>query len=105
MKHLALGLLLSACGWQNYNDSMPPAEYRGNAQAAVFFLSPDGVQQVCAPAIGYAKGVIVYACAKQTGKGQGIMVLPNPCPFGEAGERFAELACHELSHLRGWSHD
>jgi hypothetical protein len=87
-----------------YNDSMPPAEYRGEVVAVTFFLTADNVQKVCAPAIGADSGVIVYACAAR-GKNGPVIVLPDPCPYGEAGERFAELACHEGSHINGWRHD
>lgn len=95
-----LALLFGAMG---FNDAMPPQTYWREAQATVFFLTPANVQEVCSGATGI-NNAILYACANQTGRGAGVVVLPDPCPFGAVGERFAELACHEKAHLHGWRH-
>jgi len=94
-------LLLVFAGW---NDSMPPTEYRGEAYGTVFFLTAENVHKLCAKAIAAPPGVAVYVCAGEK-DGNAIMILPDPCPYGDAGERFAEIACHEKAHLNGWSHD
>ena len=102
MRAAIIALLIGAMG---YNDTMPPPEYRGDVQASVFFLSPADVDDVCGNAVGREPGVVYFACSRPLGKGRGIIVLPNPCAYGERGERFAELACHEIAHVNGWIHD
>ena len=105
MKALALLPLLALSGAQGANDSMPPPGYQGNAVATVFFLHPDDVHRVCSNAAGAGPGYLILACARQRGESKGVMALPNPCPYGAAGERYAEIVCHEQGHLNGWRHD
>lgn len=102
MVKAAVLIPLLAFGW---TDAMPPKEYRGEAEATVFFLDAGAVHALCAPAVGAGPGVRVYACAGDGKDGKAVILLPDPCPYGEIGERYAQIACHEKGHALGWRHD
>lgn len=78
------------------NDATPPERFRSDASSRVTYLPPEAVDRACAPEPRPC-GVVYYGCATH-----GRVTLPNPCAAQFAGERFAELACHELGHVNGW---
>lgn len=85
------------------DDGMPPIRFRGDAGIPkVQFAKGLQVSSLCK--IDLLTGQEVMACtflAPDTMK-PNRMVLPNPCQPQFRGERFAELACHELGHANGW---
>lgn len=72
---------------------MPPVQYWGDAVTVVIFTGQ--VEEFCGKP---PEGFVVKACAKETKNGTPVLVLPNPCYYGIAGEEFATLACHEKAH-------
>ena len=101
---LALGTLLLGANTdapRKHYAGMPPVEYWGEATAIVIFA--DNVAEHCDEA---PPGYVVRACARSGYNGAPVLVLPNPCYYGAAGEKFATLACHEKSHRPlGWPGD
>lgn len=76
---------------------MPPERFQGDGVAVVVFTSD--VEAMCGPA---PMGKVILACAKEI-DGVPVLILPNPCALGAAGERFATLACHEKAHSLNWT--
>ncbi|MDR7062003.1 hypothetical protein J2X38_004088 [Sphingopyxis sp. BE235] len=104
MKRLALGLVLLGCSgsamagiWSN---ALPPERFRGAGTAVVQIVPAWAVSAHCGvtPPAGWE----IQACAKHS-RPLRTVILPDPCPFAEAGEDFARRACHEFAHVRGWS--
>jgi len=75
---------------------MPPERFRGDTAAIVLFVGDVGAQ------CGQKPPYRMLACHRRI-KGTSYIVLPNPCPFGDDGEYFARLACHEAAHAQGWT--
>lgn len=85
------------------NDKMPPEFYRkGAAYATTFFLNTEQVQELCDKGVK-EKGNVAFACSGAQNDRK-VIILPNPCPYGAKGERYAELVCHEVAHVKGWRH-
>lgn len=81
----------------------PPAQYRMATVNTPLFVRPEAEVQATCMGGGTAapgRGIRVAACSGASG-----VVLPDPCPYAERGERFAQLLCHELAHLGGWPKD
>ncbi len=76
-----------------YYAGMPPERYQGEGVAVVLFVND--VRQYCHAEV--PPGYTLLACAGER-DGVPTIVLPDPCPFGAAGEMFATLACHEKAH-------
>ena len=74
---------------------LPPAHYQGDAVTAVNFTSDPN--RACVRMGAPRRSMACY--------GRGVMVLPNPCLPVYRGERFAEIACHELGHRNSWPAD
>lgn len=75
----------------------PPLEYMGD-QAAVTFYVMDVSPYCGKPQPGYR----TLGCSFHTDNGTPVIVMLNPCPFTDV-DAYAQLACHEIAHLRGWS--
>jgi hypothetical protein len=73
--------------------------YRGNVNAFVRFLDPEGVDRSC----GTLPGKRVIACVDRIGAP--VMTLPNPCNVEFQGEDYASVVCHEKGHALGWRHE
>lgn len=78
----------------------PPLQYQGGEPVTVrvTFADPEWVNAECIKRVGREPrpGMVFVGCA-----GSGRMVLPNGCLFAD---HFAGLVCHELGHIRSWSH-
>lgn len=79
------------------NDGLPPTRFQGDNYATVIFTT--NVELYCGT---LPKPAQIIACRRQTVEGQNVIVLPNPCPLGDA-EWFARIACHEMGHVSGWT--
>jgi hypothetical protein len=78
-------------------DGPPPLRFQHlPARARLHTLATTDVQAACTRARPSPADVTIYACARN-----GVVTMPNPCEFPD--ERFAELLCHELAHINGWS--
>ena len=75
------------------SDAWPPTRFQGDNAAAVLFVAPGLIDQLCGKA---PAGYKTEAC--QEGE---VMVLPNPCGFPHDDD-FARLSCHELGHRNLW---
>lgn len=96
MKTLALiALGATGIGTAVYS-GMPPERFQGDGAAVVFFTSD--VESLC----GVKPPYRILACHRRI-NGTSYIVLPNPCPYGAAGDDYAVLACHELAHRNFWS--
>lgn len=97
---MALLLAAPSNSRPNYG-GMPPAKYWGESISVTIYAND--VTKFCTtkPPEGY----VVKACAFRTENGTPVTVLPNPCFYGAAGEKFATLACHENAHLADWAAD
>lgn len=69
--------------------SLPPVEMRGDARVIVEFINPQMMEVVC--------GEWTTACTHN-----GVIRMPNPCKLLDF--RYANLMCHELGHVMGWTH-
>jgi len=83
--------------------SLPPSEFQGGAPIAVRLIT--GPRADIDPACKFlggqvGPGMVIAACYKN-----GVIVAPDPCDPFFAGEKFADLMCHEIGHARGWSHE
>lgn len=96
---IATGLSLSSAAPVDrpYFAGMPPERYQGEGAAVVMFA--DNVEAYCPASI--PDGYVLLGCAFEY-EGAPVLVLPNPCPLGDA-EMFARIACHELGHRNGWT--
>jgi hypothetical protein len=104
VKRIALALLFLGCSgsamaglWSN---ALPPERFRGPAAAVVQVVPNWAVAAHCD--LTAPKGWELQACTKHS-RPLRTIILPDPCPFAEAGEEFARRACHEFAHVRGWS--
>jgi len=93
------GPVMDATEW---SDAMPPQRFRGDGVATVFFLSRADVTSICSAGRSPPAGGVVLACSTRK-DGRRIVVMPNPCPAGEAGDYWAQIMCHENGHLEGWT--
>lgn len=82
-----------------YFDGMPPARYDGNVAAIVVMV--DDVAPYCGPPP--PEGLQIVACARRLKDGSPIIFAPNPRPYAEAGDRYAQIMLHEGAHVAGWS--
>ena len=74
----------------------PPLAFQGDTWAVVQWVDITKVDAACRE-MGANVGGRIQGCAK----GRAV-ILPNPCRF----EGFsADVTCHELAHVNGWSHD
>ena len=93
---LAVALVASSFAAPNStmtSDAWPPTRFQGDNAAAVLFVAPGLIDQLCGKA---PAGYITEAC--QEGE---TIVLPNPCLFPH-DDNFARLSCHELGHRNLW---
>lgn len=95
-RRLALGLcgaLWGAlCGCAADYAARPPPAYRGEGRFPVETVRPDAIGAACSD-------------RRSTGCYRfGRVILPNPCDW-PGNEAFAQLACHEAAHARGWPAD
>ena len=72
-----------------------PQAYRGPVQITVQFTNAENVDGLCRM-ITEDRLRNREACANEQ-----IMILPDPCTYPG---RYAEVACHEIGHARGWVH-
>jgi hypothetical protein len=100
----ALGLALVFCGgfWGltgcalNRYAALPPHTYRTDATATVRFVSD--IHAACSVTAGRLPVQRVYRGCERGG----VIVLPNPCLWPNRSD-YADLTCHELGHVQGWS--
>lgn len=94
---IAAGLCcVSATGDVPYA-GMPPERLQG--EAAGFVVFADDIGRFCGES---PDGLITLACTKTHRELGKVVILPNPCAYGE--EVFARLACHEKAHAAfGWT--
>lgn len=88
-----VGLCMWACAFYALADG-PPRSRRADNNARAFFIASDAEREERCRQYGAPAGS--YACANPN-----MMILPNPCTY--AGDPFAEIVCHELGHVNGWS--
>ena len=94
---LALAAVASFWGAATAFDGMPPRQYQGDLTIQTSFVEFSQIAQACGyPELAPGKGR--YEGCNQPGR----LVLPNPCSGEFAGEKFAQLACHEKGHALGW---
>lgn len=86
-----------AAVWSN---AAPPQRFQMPSMAVVKVVPEASVQAECG--LQPPASISIKACSRRL-SGTGVIVLPDPCPFAEAGEQFAHLACHEFAHISGWS--
>ena len=73
----------------------PPAAYIGKpASATIIVDNQTQVTSMCR-AMGVSGNPV--ACANPT-----VMVMPDPCEYTGV---YAEMMCHEVGHVLGWSKD
>ena len=96
-----VSIFLSGPGTVTF-DGMPPKRFQGPASMLVRFVPAKDIARVCGGVPD--KLARLRACRRQLVGGMPILVLPDPCPSGDA-EYFARLACHEKAHLLGWKGD
>jgi hypothetical protein len=77
------------------SDAMPPLRFRRADAITTIRLAPQPVlEELCGrPPKGRRVG-----CASSDR-----IVMQDPCTYGERGEYFARILCHELAHQVGWS--
>lgn len=93
---LAVVAVVVACSVASSGVVRPPERFQGDNWAVVTFVDIAQVDAACREAGATDIGRI-QGCA--TGRN---VILPNPCRL----EGFsAEVSCHELGHVNGWSHD
>lgn len=92
MKELIIGAILAFVP----TVERPPERYQHGAAAVVLFMDTD--MDVFCQSIGgvRAPDQRIVACAKGR-----VIYLPNPC---RVQETYAQLACHEMAHINGWTH-
>lgn len=78
------------------SDWQPPAQFQGNALAAVYFASEAEVQRLC--------GDGTRGCEKMDAPRHPLLVVGNPCGLTYFDAYAVEL-CHELGHANGWPAD
>lgn len=104
MKRIALALVLLGCSGSAvaglWSSALPPERFRGGGLAVVRIVPAAAISEHCN--ITPPPGWELQACAKHT-RPLRTVILPDPCPFAEAGEEFARRACHEFAHVGGWS--
>lgn len=80
----------------------PPLEYQGTEPITirVTFAHPRWVDAECRKLVRRepAPGNVFVACA---GIGRHWAILPHGCLFADA---YAAVVCHEVGHVRRWSH-
>lgn len=88
--------LIAACTVASSGVLRPPEHFRGDNWAVVTWVDIAQVDGACRQ-MGATDSGRIQGCAH----GRSV-VLPNPCRL----EGFsAEVSCHELAHVNGWSHD
>jgi hypothetical protein len=75
--------------------ALPPIQYRHNTETAVYFMSAEGVESTCEMLTQLPNRL---ACANSNE-----IIAPNPCSY--RGDYYADILCHELGHVNGWSHN
>ena len=103
----------------------PPAKYRKDNVVRIEFLPEKAVQQKCQQLTGAREATacasvelmtMPLACGNSSKYAKIVCdtvgdkatfvtfpsTLPNPCSFKRGGE-YADLMCHELGHVNGWS--
>jgi hypothetical protein len=100
MKEIVLAFVLTASSAQEVPDFVqrPPAEYLDGPSVGMglIVVPANQIDPACRSIGGQAPGLIV-GCYRE-----GVVVLPDPCVFPD--EIFAQIACHEVAHRRGWEH-
>ena len=78
----------------------PPVAFQADPPpAVVIFAHPDVVDTICREASGPIDPTRqILAC---TNVGDRVILMPNPCLYQDG---YAQLMCHEASHLNGWRH-
>ncbi|MBB3990303.1 hypothetical protein [Croceicoccus naphthovorans] len=88
---------------------LPPVQFRSSkVKPTILFAHPDVVNIACRPNLGHPipPGSRIIACAAQTGKDQGVLIMPDPCLYAET-DWYAYVLCHENAHIsgeKGWRH-
>jgi hypothetical protein len=77
----------------------PPAEFVGGPPIAMGLIVVPAhlIDAACRQIGGRASNMIVGCYV------DGFVILPDPCVFRD--EVFAQIACHEVAHARGWKHE
>ena len=95
----AAGLVV-ACSVASSGVVRPPERFQGDNWAVVTFVDIAQVDAACRQmgAVYHGPdGGRIDGCAQ----GRNV-VLPNPCRLDG---HMAQISCHELGHVNGWSHD
>ena len=93
---VAAAIVVVACSVASSGVVRPPERFQGDNWAVVTWVDIAEVDTVCREA-GATEAGRIQGCAR----GRNV-ILPNPCRL----EGFsAEVTCHELGHVNGWSHD
>lgn len=102
MKIAALALLASGMGTAYYA-GMPPERFQTGEpiKTTTIYVPLSDLPAACGTEV--PEGKILLGCYRSSFLGS-VIILPDPCPLG-AVELYARIACHEISHQRGWSGD
>lgn len=87
-----------------WSDAIPPAEYQGLGLVPVLYVEPWEIKDACSAVGTPPEGLVIVACTITLKDGQKLIILPDPCDFGDGW--FAGVACHENAHaLKNWNHE
>lgn len=89
----------SAPGSTWLSHDLPPARFRGDAEATVHFVAADQIGPICAPGLPPLQCGYVWSACTAIDPPR-VMTVPNPCTRPD--DAYAALLCHELGHVNGW---
>lgn len=103
VQHFEVAMPADAEHFKPESPVYPPEQYQGPNAAVVVFAGMAQLQELCSsePA---QKGHVYLGCAAIKDDGTPVIALPDPCLLPHS-DFYAALACHELGHINGWSHD